>query len=278
MIFTYKRWRKFCLELKNNGRSSIPACEVNNNVKSFFVLKHDVETNVKKAFNIARIEMEYGHRGSYYVQANLLNDVKNVKMLQQMQEMGHEISYHHDVLDSNKGDLDKAIIEYEKNVAAFENYGFKVETVCQHGNPVIERKGYNSNRDFFRSEKVQALYPEVSDIMVDFQMKKCQGGYKYFSDAGRKFKWIYDPINNDIVNSDDKNVAYKDANELLTAVLELDDSSIVSIHPHRWTRCAISFIFKTAMFKIIRFTAKLLIKIPFMKKFFSKYYHLAKKI
>ena len=37
-----------------------------------------------------------------------------------MQGMGHEISYHYDVMDSCKGDLDKAVVEYAENVALFE--------------------------------------------------------------------------------------------------------------------------------------------------------------
>ena len=40
-----------------------------------------------------------------------------------MQEMGHEISYHYDVMDSCKGDLEAAIAEFEKNRKRFEEKG-----------------------------------------------------------------------------------------------------------------------------------------------------------
>ncbi|MBQ6830827.1 MAG: hypothetical protein IJO59_06880 [Clostridia bacterium] len=276
MIFTYKKWRKFCAELQKAGWQSRPACEVEASLSDYVVLKHDVETAVKHAFDIAKIEHEYGHRGSYYVQAYLLNNSQNVALLQQMRDMGHEISYHYDVLDACKGDLDAAIDEFDKSKARFEECGFPLVTVCQHGNPVVERVGYTSNRDFFRSERVRERYPTVADVMVNFQEQRGTT-YRYFSDAGRQFKHIYDPLNNDVVDSADRDVVYADL-EALFGSLEQGGRYIISIHPHRWTRSAWLYRMKNAAFHMIRAVAKLLIKIPLFKKVMSRYYYLAKKI
>lgn len=275
MIFVYKKWEEFCKKLHNNNMHSIPACDVTSNLKDYLVLKHDVETDVFRAYKIAEIEHRFGHRGSYYIQAYLLDDTRNVEMLSKMLEMGHEISYHYDVLDSSKGDLDKAIIEFENNLKLFESKGFNFCTVCQHGNPIIERNGYNSNRDFFRSQKVQELYPDVSDIMVNFK-EKVPTDYLYFSDAGRVFKLIFDPINNDIINSDDENISYKDLDALFEDIDE-EKGNIISIHPHRWTQSVMVYFAKTFVFKTLKFVTKILVKIPMFNKLMSKYYYLAKK-
>lgn len=275
MIFTYKKWENFCRKLKERGRQSIPACEVTANTSSYLVLKHDVETNVPRAYKMAQIEQTYGHRGSYYVQAYLLENESNIKLLAEMQAMGHEISYHYDVMDSCHGNMDDAMAEFEKNRERFEQNGFAIKTVCQHGNPVVERVGYTSNRDFFRSDRVRARYPQISDIMVNY--KEAVGtDYLYFSDAGRIFKQIYDPLTNDLVNSDDKNIPYQNLNELLSALSE-ERGNIVSTHPHRWCASALLYTVKACIFRVVKAVAKLLIKIPFMKKFMGKYYHLAKK-
>ena len=276
MIFVYKKWDAFCKKLADSGIHSIPAREVVSGKGKYLVLKHDVETDVAKALEMAKIENKYGHRGSYYVQAYLMSDEKNVDMLKVMQDMGHEISYHYDVMDSCKGDLEKAIAEFDGNVKIFEKNGFELKTLCQHGNPIVERVGYTSNRDFFRSDKVQSLYPELSDIMVDFK-RKYETDYLYFSDAGRHFQLIYDPLNNDIIKSDDKNILYKDTDELFAA-MSIDGGNIISTHPHRWTKSALLYVVKNFLFKVVKTVAKILIKIPFMKKFMSKYYYLAKKI
>lgn len=276
MIFTYNRWDEFCKKLAEKGLKSIPTKEITPTVSQFIVLKHDVETDVAKAYKLATIEHKYGHRGSYYVQAYLMHDEKNILMLREMQEMGHEISYHYDVMDSCKGNLDKAISEFSDNKQLFENNGFKIETVCQHGNPVVERIGYTSNRDFFRSEKVRDLYPGIKDVMVNLK-SYVPTEYIYFSDAGRKFKMIYDPLNNDIINSDDKNIAYDDLNAVLGA-LSTESGNIISTHPHRWCGSATIYLAKTYAFKLIRSAAKIAMHVPGVKKLMSRYYYLAKKI
>ena len=248
MIFVYKKWDAFCHALDQKGIRSLPAREVTADLGAYVVLKHDVETDVARAFEMAKIEQRYGHRGSYYVQAYLMDNAENVKMLTEMQVMGHEISYHYDVMDSCKGDIDKAIAEFELNAGKFTENGFELKTLCQHGNPVVERVGYTSNRDFFRNERVKQLYPNLSDIMVDFK-DKYRTDYLYFSDVGRRFQMIYDPINNDIENSDDKNIPYDDLDALLGAISS-EKGNIISTHPHRWTRSATKYIIKSALFKL----------------------------
>lgn len=276
MVFDYKKWDEFCRKLHDAGIASIPAREVKKGQNQYLILKHDVEADVPRAFELAKIESNYGHRGSYYVQAYLMNNQKNIGFLKKMQGMGHEISYHYDVMDSNKGNVQNAILEFEKNRKLFEENGFHVVTVCQHGNPVIERIGYTSNRDFFRSKIVQERYPSIADIMVDYK-DKYKTDYTYYSDAGRKFSKIFDPINNDRVNSDDKNLRYKDLNEVFLA-LRTGENAILSTHPHRWTKSAWEYMVKKIFFSVLKNTAKVLIHIPGMKKLMGRFYYLAKKI
>ncbi len=264
MNFIYKEWDKFCKKLVDEGVSSVPVCEIFGQTEKYFCLKHDVETAVKKAYKISKIESKYGHKGSYYVQAYLLKKKSNVKLLKKMQEAGHEISYHYDVLDFAKGDFEKAVLEYEKNVLLFEENGFPVRTVCQHGNPILERKNYTSNRDFFRNGEIEKKFNQHTDVMVNLP-KKAKTEYAYYSDAGRKFKFIFDPLFNDVIPSDDKNIAFENLEKLYESVG--DRNVIVSMHPHRWEKSALVYHTKTFLFKIIRKTVKLLAKIPIFKKF-----------
>lgn len=281
MIFIYGYWDAFCKRLHQEGIHSIPAKLLMSEkvILNYVIFKHDVETNVANALQMAKIEYKWGHCGSYYVQAYLLEDEKNVAMLKKMQDMGHEISYHYDVMDANGGDIPAAIVDFEEKCELFKRNGFNLFTLCQHGNPIVERKGYSSNRDFFRNEAVKTKFPFFADIMVDYKEKAIGGtDYLYFSDAGRKFKLIYDPINNDFIPSDEKNVPFDNLDLLWTYVTEQDTNAIISTHPHRWVNSKIKYIVKTAVFKFIKAVAKLLVKIPFMKRFMSRYYYLAKKI
>lgn len=275
MIFVYKVWEDFCRKLHEKNIHSICAKDVFNCNEKYVVLKHDVETDVNRAFEMAKIESKYGHRGVYYVQAYLLSNLQHVEILKKIESLGHEVSYHYDVMDACKGNIDEAIKEFGKNLDIFKNAGFSIYTLCQHGNPIVERVGYTSNRDFFRNAKVQRLYPNLSDIMVDFKVK-AKTEYIYFSDAGRQFKLIFDPINNDIVKSDDKNIGFENLDDLIPYIEK--KNCIISTHPHRWTKSANAYVVKMCLFKIVKTSAKIIIKIPFMKGIMSRYYYLAKKI
>jgi len=278
MIFVYKQWDDFCRKLKDNGFVSVSAAIILKIKpdKPFLVLKHDVETNPSKALRLAQIESKYSHKGSYYVQAYLLSSSKNIGILKQIQELGHEVSYHHDVMDSNKGIMNKAKDEFQRNLELFENNGFFIETVCQHGNPVIERNGYSSNRDFFRNAKIAQLYEHISEIMVNFK-SRIDKNYKYISDAGYGWKIILDPENNDIIKSDDKDIILANLDEVVD-VMKSGNSVIVSIHPHRWYSNIVIAKAKNITFKFIKATVKFVLKVPFMKKMMGKFYYLAKKI
>lgn len=277
-MFIYKQWDEFCRNLKDDGFISVSASTVlkERSAKPFLVLKHDVETNPSKALRLAQIESKYSHKGSYYVQAYLLDNKKNIDILKKIQNLGHEVSYHHDVMDSNKGNLDKAKEEFQRNVELFEKNGFIINTVCQHGNPVVERNGYSSNRDFFRNVKIAHQFKHISEIMVNFKMSIYKD-YKYISDAGYGWKIIFDPENNDVVDSSDKDINLENLDAVLN-IISNENSVIVSTHPHRWNKNITNAKTKNAVFKFVKFTAKSMLKIPFMKKLMGRFYYLAKKI
>lgn len=277
-MFVYKQWDNFCKRLSDYGIQSITAASLQKEKKNmpFLILKHDVETNPRKALKLAQIENKHFHKGTYYVQAYLLRNKKYIKILKKIKDLGHEVSYHHDVMDSNKGDLDKARKEFEKYVQLFEENGFTIKTVCQHGNPVMIREGYSSNRDFFRDSSIANIYNDISEIMVNFK-SRLGVNYKYISDAGYDWKIIFDPENNDIVDSDEKNISLGSLNKVFNEVIS-GDSYIVSTHPHRWYSNSVNAKIRDVIFKAIKKIARLMLKIPLFKRLMSRFYYLARKI
>lgn len=279
MVFIYKRWEAFCSTLSMRNIHSVSALEVlqQKAKQPYLVLKHDVETDVRKSLALASIEQKFGHRGSFYVQAYLLDNKENVRMLKEIQSMGHEVSYHYDVMDSCRGNLPKALAEFSEKCLRFQDCGFTVITVCQHGNPVVERVGYTSNRDFFRSHEAREQFPGMADIMVNFK-EAAVTDYIYYSDVGRRFQMIYDPLLNDITPSEDKNIPYLDLNAMLSNGMAGKENCIISTHPHRWTKYAVSNQLRAVAFWVVKTVVRLLIQIPIFKNQISRYYFLAKKI
>jgi hypothetical protein len=277
-MFIYKQWDEFCRKLNEKALTSLTAVSAlhENPDEHFIILKHDVETNPKKALRLAQIENSYSLKGSYYVQAYLLHSSKNIEILKRIQELGHEVSYHHDVMDSNKGDIQKAEDEFKKNIEMFERAGFPMQTVCQHGNPVMNRVGYSSNRDFFRNVEMASKYAHITEIMVNFK-KRLGRNYRYITDAGYGWKVIFDPETNDFIKSDDKDIPLRALDEVIK-VIESGSSVIISTHPHRWHKHVVIGRVKDVQFKAIKTMAKVMLKIPFLKKIMVRFYYLAKKI
>ncbi len=275
-MFYYKNWDRFCHALSESGIKLCTGEESLHATEKFIVLKHDVEGCVPNAHRLASIEHKYGICGSYYVQAFLLKDSNNVAFLQEMQAMGHEISYHYDVLDAHSGNYEAAQKDFQKYLDVFHACGFKFQTICQHGNPVKQRIGYTSNRDFFRNEDIRKRYPGFVDMVVNYS-QYVKTPYKYISDAGYRWNVITEPETNDL-HPDVKNTQIGDFNKLTQLLFESNCSFVVSTHPHRWRNSAFSIYLKIAFFRCVKSAVLLLKRIPVIEKILSKFYFLAKKI
>lgn len=270
-MFIYSTWEKICQDISKNYKTiKLNQILDYDRDEKYIVIKHDVETNPQKALDLAKIEHRYNIKATYYVQADLV--YKHHKTLQQIASLGHEVTYHYDVLDANGGDFEKAIVEFSTNVKKFEDYGFKVQTVCPHGNPIMLRDGWSSNKDFFRKSDVKELFRDILDVVVELPKKV---DYTYISDAGYGFKEIVNIQNNDLKNNGDIDI--KDAKELLE-IISKKDRVIFSTHPHRWEKNRFKFLLNVYIFKVVRFIARKISKIPILKKIISRYYFLAKKI
>jgi len=224
---------------------------------------------------LAQIEKKHGIIGSFYVQAYLLNNNSNIKILKEIKELGHEVSYHYDVLDANNGDFIKANLDFKINLEKFNACGFKIETVCQHGNPVKKRIGYTSNRDFFRDKSIAQQYSSIADIVVNFKEKSGKN-YLYISDVGYSWNIILNPENNDLIKHT-SDIPIKNFSNILE-LLKKGESIILSTHPHRWEKSKICIYFKIGLYNIVRYFVSLISKIPLFKDILDRFYYLAKKI
>ena len=278
VMFYYKKWDKFCRMIRERG---FTICTAEQSLKlppneRFVVLKHDVETAVPNAYRLASIEHQYGICGSYYVQAYLLKDPENVRMLKEMQSWGHEISYHYDVLDACGGNFEEAKKYFVKYSKRFADNGFTYKTICQHGNPVKKRVGYTSNRDFFRNEEVRRFYPDLVDMVVNYS-QYAVSKYRYISDVSYRWNIITDPETNDL-HPEVQNIKIGGFKDLLVLVQDKNYSYVISTHPHRWMASAWKINLKIALFRVIRKAVMIARHIPGVEWLLNKFYFLAKKI
>lgn len=272
-MFLYSIWDEICHEL-SKVKKTIRVDEIlqEDNNSEWLVIKHDVEIDVGKALLMAQIEAKYDIKATYFVQADLLHS--GMKALHEIQQLGHEVTYHYDVLDANDGNYVMAMNEFSENIKKFNALGFEVKTVCPHGNPMINRNGWTSNKDFFRDQNTAVKFAGILDMVVQLP-KRLNNNYIYISDAGYSWKQITNIEDNDIKNNGDIDLEnYKN----LLKTIKRHKRVILSTHPHRWDKSRMRSFIKLYRFKTLRFLAKKFSSVRFMKNIMSRFYYLAKKV
>lgn len=272
MNFTLDTWERFCSTI--SYRRTILGKEIpTSNFNDWLVIKHDVEANPERALNIAKIENRHGLKCTYYVQGDLLEKYPGI--FKEISNLGHEVTYHYDVLDANDGNIEKASEEFSMYLKKFSELGLDVESVCPHGNPVLTRNGWESNRDFFKNVDVRIQFPNIFDIVLDTH-KHIDTDILYISDAGYGFNVIKDIKSgqHDVVGD----TVVLDSVDRLVDYIHQHKYVIISTHPHRWFKSAISYNARRVFFKYIRRVVVKFYKYNLVKRILSPFYALARKI
>jgi len=276
-MITFRTYRSFLVHQRDNGVISKPIKTLKTAPPqpASLYLKHDVEARVDRAVKMAHIEAEIGHLATYYFQGYLLDSAAGLAGAREIAELGHEVTYHFDVLDANDGNWAAAQKEFDSYCVYFADLGHPVKTVCPHGNPTKIRSGWRSNKDFFRSIEVRAKYPDIIDIVIDFPSLMPMG--KYISDAGFKLRTIQNISDNDASNTS----AMQDGVELSwCSVLDQVKAAqglILSLHPHRFSDSILAIYIQRYGFKTLKSGYLLVQNLPFAKKIANNFYHLTRR-
>ncbi len=267
---TLKEWAALCefVSKEYTAGSVRDYVDSPGNVKVIF--KHDVECDPLRALKMAEIENRFGIKATYYFQADVA--FNNWGVLDKIASLNHEIAYHYDVMDSQFGNIYLAMEEFDSNIKKFKSMGYEVTTVCPHGNPLMKREGWSSNKDFFRSSTVVDKYPNILDIVVQSDDIFSEKPH-YITDAGYSWKLVAAINENDRVKTEDREL------DSISEYIRGESASVVIIssHPHRWLSSSIHLMSKKIIFKVLRKLSRLLSKIPFLYTFLSKFYFLARR-
>lgn len=277
-MITFSRYAEFLATMSAAGLQSrtIATLAQTPPQKCDIFLKHDVESRVDRALEMARIEARYRHSATYYFQGDLLDSPITIAAIAEMTSLGHEVTYHYDVLDSCDGDYSAAMLEFQEYVARFAKLGCVIKTVCPHGNPTKIRKGWQSNKDFFRHPGVRNKYPNIMDIVVDFPVLFNQG--IYVSDAGFNLKIVGAIATNDSSNQ----TAMQDGHTIdwsdITQLAQESEGMVMSVHPHRFQSTALGLGLQRYGFAALKWTYMAARGMPIVRQLANRFYTLTRKL
>lgn len=187
------------------------------------VLRHDVDLLPYHSLAFAKIQAEQGITGVYYFRA--VPESWNEDVIKAIAGLGHEIGYHYECLTTCKGNMEKALSDFETNLAALRKLA-PVSTICMHGSPMSK---YDS-KDLWKKYDYKS-YGLIGEPYFDVDFNKVF----YLTDTGRR--WDGDKVSvRDKVNTSGFHHSFHSTRQIIAASDSgtLPQQIMFTFHPQRW--------------------------------------------
>jgi hypothetical protein len=255
--FTINTYQSLLTSLLDQGHTFQTFREFLEKPKSkSIILRHDVDKLPKNSLKFAQIQNSLGIKGSYYFR--IVPQSFNVKIIEEIARLGHEIGFHYETIDLaakllNKNSefriqnsllqeaeiAKKAIKLFEEQLQTLRKF-FPVQTICMHGSPLSKYDNkllwkYYNYKDF----------GIVGEPYFDVDFSKVL----YITDTGRR--WNGENVSiRDKVSTGNRVVtplgdggarrqvqSFKSTSDIIKAAEkeELPDQIMFTFHPQRWT-------------------------------------------
>jgi len=198
--FTFTKYRELCEAMVSSDYAILTVKEyltMGKKPDKYIILRHDVDMRPERSLKTAQIEKYFGIHATYYIR--MTKEVFIPDLIRQIAELGHEVGYHYEVLDKARGDYERAIEIFERELSMLREI-CDVKTICMHGNSrtMWDNRDLWKHYDFKRYDIIGEAY-----LSIDFS------DIAYFSDTARtwnpkyKIKDVSDGINPMIKRTDD---------------------------------------------------------------------------
>ncbi len=224
--FTLKIYEDLIKSLKRNNYqifSYEDYLNCNPEPNKYVILRHDVDKLPRNALSMAKLESQLNIKSTYYFR--IVNESNDPNIIKKIASLGHEIGYHYEDLTLAKGDFDKAIILFEKNLNYFRKF-YNVKTVVYHGSPLTKW----NNKDVWKKYSYKD-YKIIAEPFIDLDFTKVM----YLTDTGRSWNGRRFSVR-DRVNLNNKNKIYNSTYDILNALEnnELSKKIHLNVHSQRW--------------------------------------------
>jgi hypothetical protein len=228
MDFTLAQYKQLLLVLKSRDYAFKTFAQMIENPNSHaIILRHDVDTNPQNSLSFAKLQAENGIKGSYYFRT--VAESYDESIIKQIAELGHEIGYHYETMDTKSGDIDKAYDEFCINLEMFRNL-YPVTTICMHGSP----RSKFDNKDIWKKYDYKSL-GIIGEPYFDVNFNEVF----YLTDTGRRWDgWEYSirdklPMQKEWI---DRGMVYHSTQDIIKAINNNDFPKKVmfTFHPQRW--------------------------------------------
>ena len=192
------------------------------------ILRHDVDLLPGNSLRTACLEAEKEMYGIYYFRA--VPESWDEGIIREIAALGHEVGYHYESLTTCDGDVDKAYVDFCKNLEALRKL-VPVRSICMHGSP---RSPYDS-KDIWKKYDYKALGIE-SEPYLDTDFSKVF----YLTDTGRRWDGYKVSVRDKIPQYQDewtaKGLTFRSTEDVIDGLRQsiIPKNLMVTVHPQRW--------------------------------------------
>jgi hypothetical protein len=222
MDFTIKTYKKFLEAVSSQGYTFQTFSDfLKSPANKAIILRHDVDAKKENSLEFAELEHKLGIKGSYYFR--FVPESFNEGVIRKIAGMGHEIGYHYETMETNRGNVALAHIEFCNNLEKLRGI-VQIETICMHGSP----RSKFDNRDIWKNYDYRKL-GIIGEPYYDIDFNKVA----YLTDTGRR--WNGEKVSiRDKVNSS-FHFDFRSTKDIIRSMDQLPDKIMFTIHPQRWS-------------------------------------------
>ncbi len=194
------------------------------------VLRHDVDDNPLNSLRFAQIQACFGICGTYYFR--MVKQSYDESIIREIVQLGHEVGYHYETMDTCNGQVDKAYDEFCRNLETFRKLT-PINTISMHGSPLsrYDNRAIWSKYDY---KKLGILAEPYFDINFN--------ELYYITDTGRRWDGhLYNVRDkatkqNPVTNPAFLNLRFRNTQDIIQAIEagEFPSNAMINFHPQRW--------------------------------------------
>lgn len=194
-----------------------------------------MDLKAKNSLETAKIENSLGIVGSYYFR--VIPQRYNLEIIKQIAELGHEIGYHYETLDSvnekfrnDEERIDEAYRLFCEHLEEFRKR-YPVRTICMHGSP----KSAFDNKDIWKKYDYKQL-GIIGEPYFDIDFDKLF----YLTDTGRCWNGYRFSVRDKLPQQENwvkQGLVFRTTLDIAKAVKaeKLPRQIMITVHPQRWT-------------------------------------------
>ena len=191
------------------------------------ILRHDVDKLPENSLKFAMIQNELTIKGSYYFRA--VPQSWNENIIKEIADLGHEVGYHYENLDTCKGDINKAWDDFRYNLDKLRKL-VEVKTICMHGSP----RSKFDNKDIWKKYDYRSL-DLIGEPYYDVDFDKVF----YLTDTGRRWDGWKSSVRDKVPQQEEwinKGLVFHSTHDIINAINKnkLPNCVMFTMHPQRW--------------------------------------------